>query len=63
MVGVDDGGVAPWGGADVVPEDEDAAESGANAVIGFRYDANEVAAGVTEVLAYGTAVVAERQEA
>ncbi|HEX5106883.1 MAG TPA: YbjQ family protein [Vicinamibacterales bacterium] len=40
-----------------------AAESGANAVIGFRYDANEVAAGVTEVLAYGTAVVAERQEA
>jgi uncharacterized protein YbjQ (UPF0145 family) len=37
-----------------------AAESGANALIGVRYDANEVAAGVTEVLAYGTAVVVER---
>ena len=36
-----------------------AAEVGANAVIGARYDANEVAAGVTEVLAYGTAVVVE----
>jgi uncharacterized protein YbjQ (UPF0145 family) len=36
-----------------------AAERGANAVIGVRYDANEVAAGVTEVLAYGTAVVVE----
>ena len=33
-----------------------AAERGANAVIGARYDANEVMAGVTEVLAYGTAV-------
>lgn len=33
-----------------------AAAQGANAVIGMRYDANEVAAGVTEVLAYGTAV-------
>jgi uncharacterized protein YbjQ (UPF0145 family) len=30
---------------------------GANGIIGFRYDANEVAGGVTEVLAYGTAVV------
>jgi uncharacterized protein YbjQ (UPF0145 family) len=38
---------------------EHAAKRGANAVIGVRYDANEVAAGVTEVLAYGTAVVAE----
>jgi uncharacterized protein YbjQ (UPF0145 family) len=38
---------------------EHAAEQGANAVIGVRYDANEVAAGVTEVLAYGTAVVVE----
>jgi uncharacterized protein YbjQ (UPF0145 family) len=38
---------------------EHAAESGANAIIGVRYDANEVAAGVTEVLAYGTAVVVE----
>jgi len=32
---------------------------GANAVIAFRYDANEISAGVTEVLAYGTAVLAE----
>jgi uncharacterized protein YbjQ (UPF0145 family) len=39
---------------------EHAAEMGANAVIGMKYDANEVASGVTEVLAYGTAVVAER---
>jgi uncharacterized protein YbjQ (UPF0145 family) len=38
---------------------ENAAERGANAIIGMRYDANEVAAGVTDVLAYGTAVVAE----
>jgi len=36
---------------------EHAAERGANAIIGVRYDANEVAAGVTEVLAYGTAVI------
>ena len=32
---------------------------GANAVIAFRYDANELMNGVTEVLAYGTAVVVE----
>ncbi len=32
---------------------------GANAVIGARYDATEIMNGVTEVLAYGTAVVAE----
>jgi len=32
---------------------------GANAVIAMRYDANEIAAGITEVLAYGTAVVLE----
>ena len=32
---------------------------GANAVLGMRYDANEISAGVTEVLAYGTAVVVE----
>ncbi|HWA99556.1 MAG TPA: YbjQ family protein [Pirellulales bacterium] len=38
---------------------EHAADMGANAVIGARYDANDVAAGVTEVLAYGTAVVAD----
>lgn len=30
---------------------------GANAVVGIRYDANEVMSGVTEVLCYGTAVV------
>jgi uncharacterized protein YbjQ (UPF0145 family) len=36
-----------------------AAALGANAVIGLRYDANEVAGGVTEVLAYGTAVSVE----
>ena len=36
-----------------------AEEMGANAVIGMRYDANEVSAGITEVLAYGTAVVVE----
>jgi uncharacterized protein YbjQ (UPF0145 family) len=33
---------------------------GANAIIAFRYDANELMNGVTEVLAYGTAVVAEK---
>ena len=38
---------------------EHAAETGANALIAVRYDANEVAPGVTEVLAYGTAVVVE----
>ena len=37
-----------------------AAERGANAVINMRYDANEVMNGVTEVLAYGTAVVVEK---
>ncbi len=36
-----------------------AAEHGANAVIAMRYDANDVAEGVTEVLAYGTAVWVE----
>ena len=35
------------------------AEVGANAIVAMRYDANEVAQGVTEVLAYGTAVVVE----
>jgi len=33
---------------------------GGNALIGMRYDANEITDGVTEVLAYGTAVVVER---
>jgi uncharacterized protein YbjQ (UPF0145 family) len=37
-----------------------AQQMGANAVIGMRYDANEVTAGVTEVLAYGTALVVEK---
>jgi uncharacterized protein YbjQ (UPF0145 family) len=36
-----------------------AAQLGANAVIGARYDATEVMSGVTEVLAYGTAVFVE----
>ncbi len=38
---------------------EHAQALGANAIIGMRYDANEVMDGVTEVLAYGTAVVVE----
>ncbi len=38
-----------------------AAALGANAVIGVRYDATEIAAGVSEVLCYGTAVVVEQQ--
>ncbi len=37
-----------------------AAEMGANAIVAMRYDANEIASAVTEVLAYGTAVVAEQ---
>jgi len=40
-----------------------AAEMGANAVIGVRYDATEIMRGVTEVLAYGTAVVVEPKPA
>jgi uncharacterized protein YbjQ (UPF0145 family) len=35
------------------------AEVGANAIVAMRYDANEIAPGVTEVLAYGTAMVIE----
>src|SRR5579871_1544861 len=35
-------------------------ERGANAIINMRYDANEVTDGITEVLAYGTAVVVEK---
>ncbi len=38
---------------------EHAGQLGANAIIGVRYDATEIADGVTEVLAYGTAVYAE----
>lgn|SRR5262245_41472172 len=37
-----------------------AEDAGANAVLAMRYDANEIAAAVTEVLAYGTAVVVEK---
>ena len=39
-----------------------AAELGGNAVVGARYDATEVMQGVTEVLAYGTAVVVEPEK-
>ena len=38
---------------------EHAGDMGANAVIGARYDATEIMGGVTEVLAYGTAVMVE----
>jgi uncharacterized protein YbjQ (UPF0145 family) len=38
-----------------------ASQLGANAVIGVRYDATEIMQGVTEVLAYGTAVVVEQK--
>jgi uncharacterized protein YbjQ (UPF0145 family) len=38
---------------------EHAQQEGANAIVAMRYDANEIAAGITEVLAYGTAVVVE----
>ncbi|HEX4484904.1 MAG TPA: YbjQ family protein [Terriglobales bacterium] len=37
-----------------------ATEHGANAIVSMRYDANELMQGVTEVLAYGTAVVVEK---
>lgn len=37
-----------------------AGQLGANAVIGVRYDATEIGAGITEVLCYGTAVFVER---
>lgn len=36
-----------------------ASEIGANAVVGARYDTTEISAGVTEVIAYGTAVIVE----
>ena len=38
---------------------EHAQQAGANAIIAMRYDANEIMEGITEVLAYGTAVVVE----
>jgi uncharacterized protein YbjQ (UPF0145 family) len=37
-----------------------AATSGANAIVGVRYDATEIMSGVTEVLCYGTAVIVEK---
>jgi len=37
-----------------------AEQHGANAIVAARYDANELMSGVTEVLAYGTAVVVEK---
>ena len=37
-------------------------EIGCNAIINMRYDANDVMSGVTEVLAYGTAVIVEKIE-
>jgi uncharacterized protein YbjQ (UPF0145 family) len=39
---------------------EHAVSGGANAIIGMRYDSNDMADGITEVLAYGTAVTVER---
>ena len=41
---------------------EHAVQMGANAIIGVRYDATEIMQGVTEVLCYGTAVVARKSE-
>ncbi len=41
---------------------QNAEAKGANAILAMRYDANEIAAAVTEVLAYGTAVVVEKVE-
>ena len=40
---------------------EHAAQMGANAIIGVRYDATEIMQGVTEVLCYGTAVIARKE--
>lgn len=37
-----------------------AEELGANAIVGVRYDATEIAAGITEVICYGTAVVVKK---
>lgn len=42
---------------------EHAEQAGANAVIGMRYDANEIMDGITEVLAYGTGVFVEPEQA
>jgi uncharacterized protein YbjQ (UPF0145 family) len=40
---------------------EHAQVMGANAIIAMRYDANEIMQGITELLAYGTAVVVEKE--
>ncbi|MGY3212809.1 YbjQ family protein [Mucilaginibacter sp. HD30] len=40
---------------------EHARVMGANAIVAMRYDANEIMQGITEVLAYGTAVVVEKE--
>ena len=40
---------------------EHAAQLGANGIIGFGYDTTEIAQGMTEVLAYGTAVIVARE--
>jgi uncharacterized protein YbjQ (UPF0145 family) len=40
-----------------------AGQLGANAIIGVRYDATEIAVGITEVLCYGTAVYVEQERA
>jgi uncharacterized protein YbjQ (UPF0145 family) len=41
---------------------EHAEQTGGNAIVGIRYDANELMSGVTEVLCYGTAVAVEAVE-
>jgi len=38
-----------------------AEEVGANAIVGVRYDSNEIMAGITEVLVYGTAVIVSKK--
>ena len=38
-----------------------AAEKGANAIVGMRYDATEIGPGISEVLAYGTAVIVQKK--
>ena len=48
-------GLAPILKQNVIVENK----PGANGIIGVRYDATEIAAGITEVLCYGTAVVVE----
>ena len=40
---------------------QNAAQMGANAIIGVRYDATEIMGGVTEVLCYGTAVIVSKE--